>query len=60
VSGTSLFLFHVKYDIRGSHGGEDVDVGLLGCNAMWTCRKVDINISKEHTASIFRVYFVKI
>jgi hypothetical protein len=25
-------------EIWGSHGGEDVDVGLLGCNAMSTCR----------------------
>jgi hypothetical protein len=24
---------------RGSHDGENVDVGLLGCNAMRTCRQ---------------------
>jgi hypothetical protein len=23
--------------ILGSHGGEDFDVGLVGCNAVWTC-----------------------
>jgi hypothetical protein len=27
-------------EIWGSHGGEDVDVGLLGCNAVWTCRYI--------------------
>jgi hypothetical protein len=26
------------YEISGSHGGEDVDVGLLGCDAVWNCR----------------------
>jgi hypothetical protein len=25
-------------EIWGSHGGEDVNVGLLGCNAVWTCK----------------------
>jgi hypothetical protein len=24
------------FEIWGSHGGEDVDVALVGCNAMWT------------------------
>jgi hypothetical protein len=24
-----------KYEILGSHSSEDVDVGLLGCNAVW-------------------------
>jgi hypothetical protein len=28
------------YKIWGSHGGEDVDVGLLGCNAVWNCKKI--------------------
>jgi hypothetical protein len=27
------------YDNRGSHGGEDVDVGLMSSNAVWTCSK---------------------
>jgi hypothetical protein len=26
------------YEIRGSHTSKDVDVGLLGCDATWTCR----------------------
>jgi len=26
------------YEVWGSQGGEGVDVGLLGCNAAWTCR----------------------
>jgi hypothetical protein len=26
----------------GSHGSEEVDVGLLGCNTMWTCRHIPI------------------
>jgi hypothetical protein len=25
------------YEVWGSHGREDVDVDLLGCNAVWTC-----------------------
>jgi hypothetical protein len=25
----------------GSHGGED-DVGLLGCNVMWTCKEITV------------------
>jgi hypothetical protein len=25
-------------EIWGSHGGRDFDVGLLGCNTIWTCR----------------------
>jgi hypothetical protein len=29
-----------KYEISGSHSGEDVNVGLLGCNTMWTCRQI--------------------
>jgi hypothetical protein len=24
--------------MEGSHGGEDVGVGVLGCNAVWTGR----------------------
>jgi hypothetical protein len=28
----------IALEIFGSHGGKDVDVGLLGCNAVWTCR----------------------
>jgi hypothetical protein len=27
-------------EILGSHGGEDVDVSLLGCDAVWTCIKM--------------------
>jgi hypothetical protein len=27
-------------EIWGSHGGKDVDVVLLGCNAVWTCRQI--------------------
>jgi hypothetical protein len=34
VSSLEQYLF--LCDIWGSHGGEDVDVGLLGCNAVWT------------------------
>jgi hypothetical protein len=30
-------------------GKEYVDVGLLGCSAVWTCT----NVSEEYTASIF-------
>jgi hypothetical protein len=26
------------YEIWGSHSGEDVGIGLLGCNVMWTCK----------------------
>jgi hypothetical protein len=25
------------WEILGSHGGEDLRVGLLGCNDVWTC-----------------------
>jgi hypothetical protein len=28
------------YEIWGSHGSEDVDVGLLVCNVVWTCRLI--------------------
>jgi hypothetical protein len=28
----------LPFEICGSHGDEDVDVGLLGSNAVWTCR----------------------
>jgi hypothetical protein len=30
----------VVYEIRGSYGGEDVDVGLVRRNFMWTNRKI--------------------
>lgn len=26
------------YEISGSHGGEDIDVGFMGCDAVWACR----------------------
>jgi hypothetical protein len=32
----------IKYGICGSHGGQDVDIGLLGTNAIAT-RKTNIN-----------------
>jgi hypothetical protein len=35
------------------HGGEDVYVGLLGCNAVCGDLQVDTNVSEEHTESIF-------
>jgi hypothetical protein len=31
VMGYDKYMY-VLYDIRGSHGGEDIDVGLLGSN----------------------------
>jgi hypothetical protein len=34
---TFLKIYSV-FEIRGFHGSEDIDVGLLGCNAVWTCR----------------------
>jgi hypothetical protein len=37
-----VVLYHRHYSVKvrseGSHGGEAADVGLLGCNVMWTCR----------------------
>jgi hypothetical protein len=27
-------------ELLGSDDGEDVDVGLLGCIAVWTCRRI--------------------
>lgn len=30
----------ISYEIWGYHSGEDVDVGLLGCDAVWTCRRI--------------------
>jgi hypothetical protein len=32
---------------------ENVDVGILGCNAVWT-HKVDTSVSEEYTGVIFR------
>jgi hypothetical protein len=39
-----------RFEVR-SHGDEDVDVGLLGCDAGWTCRWTPAYL--VHTASIF-------
>jgi hypothetical protein len=39
------------FDIWGSHGGEDVDGGLLGCDAIWTCAWVPT--FRRNIASIF-------
>jgi hypothetical protein len=33
-----FYLKNLMYDMLGFQHGENVDVGLLGCNAMWTCR----------------------
>jgi hypothetical protein len=38
------------YYILSTHwndGGEDVDVGLLGCNAVWTCKWVAVSRGSE-------------
>lgn len=34
-------------EIWGSYCGEDVDVGLLGYNAVWTCKKISKGNSKN-------------
>lgn len=33
-----MFLLSSKADILGFHGGEFVDVGRLGCDAVFICR----------------------
>jgi hypothetical protein len=35
---TKVKYFFLLYEIWGSQGREDVDVGLLGCKTLWTCR----------------------
>jgi hypothetical protein len=30
----------MPHEILGYHGREDVDVDLLGCDAVWTCRQI--------------------
>jgi hypothetical protein len=30
----------LQYEIRGCPGDDDADVGVLGSNAMWTCRQI--------------------
>jgi hypothetical protein len=42
ISKTTIIFFTRKinsnnFEIRGSHGGENVDDGFLGSNAVWTC-----------------------
>jgi hypothetical protein len=37
---TFLDRWYYQLKILDSHGGEDVDVGLLGCNTVWTSRKI--------------------
>lgn len=45
VIHTSRFIFSekfitIQYEKWGSRGSTDVDVGPLGCNAVWTCEKI--------------------
>jgi hypothetical protein len=35
-----MYVILYVYEIRGFHGGEDVDLGLLGSNAAWTFRQI--------------------
>jgi hypothetical protein len=37
VTNSSRLMIDIQYAICDSHGGEDVDAGLLGCDAVWTC-----------------------
>jgi hypothetical protein len=30
----------LKCEFLGSNGGEDVDVGFLGCNTLWACKEM--------------------
>jgi hypothetical protein len=39
------------YEIWSYHGGEDVDVGLLGGNAVWTCKVADLVLKTEAVCS---------
>jgi hypothetical protein len=42
--------------ISGIHGGENVDYGFLGCDAMWSCRWLPA-FRRKNIASFFRIDF---
>jgi hypothetical protein len=51
-TGLELFLMHcgyIKLEIRGSHGNEDIDCGLLDCDTMLSCKR---NISPPWKTTI--------
>jgi hypothetical protein len=47
TTGRETMISPNENEIRGSHCGKDVDVGLLGCDAVSTYRYVHISVSEE-------------
>jgi hypothetical protein len=43
-----MMIMNEEYEIRGSHSSKDVDVSLLGCNAMRTCRSIPTYLPPQY------------
>jgi hypothetical protein len=47
ISNTTKNVINITFEISGSHGKEDVNVGILGTNAVWYCGQT------PHCSSLF-------
>jgi hypothetical protein len=55
------------YEIWSTQGGEDVNVGPVGCNAVWTCRQYQrlggtycLHLQGWHGGSVFLCNYIRI